>query len=191
MYLFRGIPTWVALRGIGNSKIVRLSAAFPLVGYLILFNDEVSKFLSMSVLHSDPETGLVESIWRGKLYFVYFGLMAIGVASAIYQWLCPFIIKKHGDWADYVRIDGDSLSDKAAEMLGKVIGRDYRYDCTLDSAENVTTDYMREFYRLQSTYRPGARSIVSLLFGIGFFLLAIPSSISAIKIMNLIFRRIF
>lgn len=41
---------WSVLRRLGNSTIAKATIAVPLVGYLLLFNGEIVKFLS---LHTD------------------------------------------------------------------------------------------------------------------------------------------
>ena len=189
-YISRHAWSWASLRSVGNSKIVQLSAIFPFIGYLILFNDEVAKFLSMAGLDNAPTGRLFDNLWRQKLYFLYFGLMFTGVASTVYQVWCPYLVKKHGDWADYVRIDGDSLSDAAAESLGTALGRNYAYDCMIKNSDNVTMDYMREWYSEQSNDKPFARFSVTVFFGAGFFLLAIPSMLSAIKVATSILNKI-
>ena len=86
-----GLLTWAQLRSAGNSRIVQTSVLFPLVGYLILFNDQVISFLSMHKLDHPPD-GFLASIWTRKLYFLYFGLMSLGIGSFIYSLRCPFII---------------------------------------------------------------------------------------------------
>jgi hypothetical protein len=185
------MPTWISLRGVGNARIVQLSAIFPFVGYLILFNDEVSKFLSMATLDRGSHGSLIDILWPNKLYFLYFGLMFTGLASVIYQVRCPYIVKKHGDWADYVRIDGDSLSNAAAASLGEAVGRDYREDCRSENPDHVTMDYMRAWFRRQSEARPFSRIVAAIFFFLGFSLLALPSALSAVKIVNLIIYKLF
>src|SRR5688500_3032876 len=182
--------TWADLRSIGNSKAVQASPAFPFVGYLILFNDEVARFLSMKALEASGASGLSDVLWALKLYFVYFGLMALGIGSGIYQIYCPFIVKKHGDWMDYVRIDGDSLSNAAATSIGATLGHVYERDIDTEEPDQVTIDYMREWYELQSHEMPGWRRVVSLLFAAGLLLLAVPSVLSATKIGVLFLSRL-
>jgi hypothetical protein len=182
--------TWASLRGVGNARIVQLSAIFPLVGYLILFNDEVSKFLSMAALDHAPKNSLIDLFWPYKLYFVYFGLMCTGLASTLYQIRCPHLIKKHGDAADYIRMDGDSLSNTAAASLGVALGRDYHDDCRAENPDHVMTDYMREWFRRQSASRPLSRMSTTMFFVVGFLLLAVPSILSAAKIVGLIYNKL-
>lgn len=76
---------WTQLRSVGNSKIVQASILFPLIGYLILFNDQVIHLLSTASLdRASPNDGLIANLWARKLYFLYFGLMSLGFGSLGY-----------------------------------------------------------------------------------------------------------
>jgi hypothetical protein len=60
--------TWMELRSVGNSRVVQTSVVFPLIGYLILFNDQVASFLVMRGLDmASPAHGWVAWIWARKL----------------------------------------------------------------------------------------------------------------------------
>jgi hypothetical protein len=150
------ILTWATLRSFGNSRAVQLSVLFPIVGYLILFNDEVARFLSMAALDKKPSPqGVFETLWRAKLYFVYFGLMAMGIGSGIYQVSCPYLIKKYGDWADYVRFDGESISEEGMSQLGKLVGIDYWAE-NREQRDSLGADIMRNWYGQLSRRKPTA-----------------------------------
>jgi hypothetical protein len=52
-----GLRTWMQLRTIGNSPAVRASVLFPIIGYLILFNDRSrlsSSRLNLRMQHQRP-----------------------------------------------------------------------------------------------------------------------------------------
>lgn len=182
---------WVTLRSLGNSRAVQLSVLFPAVGYLILFNDQIARFLNMEALDQHlSQVTVVTALWRSKLYFLYCGLMAMGMGSAIYQIACPYIVKKHGDWADYVRVDGDSISDAGAEQLATALGANYHASWPLEVRENATVDLMRNWYGYQSSIRPIARYAVTILFLVGLGLLAVPSVLTAIKVFDVVWARI-
>jgi hypothetical protein len=172
-----GLSTWMELRALGNSRAVQASVLFPVVGYLILFNDQVSTFLSISRLeNAQPTLGVLGWAWSHKLHFIYFGLMSLGLGSFIYSFRCPFIIKKHGDFADYVRIDGPSISDETA----------YEYRQILGIPAQSKADILHHWYAQHSAQRPFSRIAVTILFAVGLALLAVPSFISALKIAALL-----
>jgi hypothetical protein len=126
-------------------------------------------------------------LWKAKLYFVYFGLMALGIGSAISQIRCPFIIKKHADAADYVRVDGDTKSDAQISVIAHIVRTQHDTSAPLDEHR---ADVMRRWYRENSMAHPISRYAVSVHFIAGTAILAIPSILAAIKIIALGLRRL-
>lgn len=181
-------PSWADLRTAGNSVAVKLSALFPAVGYLILFNDEIARFLSS--VHLDraaPTSGYISLIWINRLYFMYFGFMAVGLGALAYAWTCPFIVKKYGDANDYIRNDGASYSRSAIRQLATVLMMDYPAGPMNEELyELYKPDVLRNWYADQSRGQPRARFCVATLYLTGFLLLSIPSAICLIKIIGLI-----
>ena len=114
--------------------------------------------------------------------------MALGLGSTIYQLFCPFITKKHCDSSDYVRVDGDSMSNAAVESLGKLVDRPYSSGWNTESRDNATIDIMRLWYRMQSESYVVARLLVTVFFIVGGILLAVPSAVSVVKIFTLATR---
>jgi hypothetical protein len=179
-------PLWDQLRAFGNSKAVQLSVLFPLVGYLILINDEVAKFLTATALdRTVANPSLLNSVWNGKLYFIYFGLMALGIGSAFYQYACPHIVKKHGDDSDLIRMDGDTYSHEELKQLGAKVNIHYdRQAYGKDLSESVGGDILRAFYKMEAKSSPKYRFVVTGCFLIGTTFLAVPSTTAAIKIIT-------
>lgn len=107
-------PQWTTLRGFGNSSPAKLTILIPLIGYLIIFNDQVTKFLQISseLVGVGPSPGI-----STRLLCVYFGLCLIALGTTIYSLLCPREIKYYGSSAAYVRGDGPSLGDFAMEEI--------------------------------------------------------------------------
>jgi hypothetical protein len=88
---------WSVLRGLGNSSIAKATIAVPLVGYLLLFNGEIVKFLS---LHTD----FCRSASCGpslRLLLLYLGCCSIAVGAALYGLKCPALIKKYDSAAAF------------------------------------------------------------------------------------------
>lgn len=123
----RRVPTWASLRIIGNSRPVQASAIFPIVGYLILLSNDVTSFFDGGLVETSKEKfNFWDRLWAVKLYFVYFGLLNLGLGSAVYQWRCPRQIKKHGDWEDYVRTDGSAMPSSYLSTLTTVLVKHYK-----------------------------------------------------------------
>lgn len=185
--------TWSTLRSLGNSQAVRLSALFPFVGFWILFNDQVSAFLHMSPLDATtgPANGqwsLVNFIWKLKIYFYYFGLFALGVGSSIYQASCPYIIRKHADWSDYVRTDGDAMGIQMLGSLADVVGIREHDQIRYLKLEERRPLIMQRWFSQQSYEKPIQRLITAIFFGIGLILLSIPTFASLVKVTELLLR---
>ena len=129
-------------------------------------------------------------MWALKLYYVYFGLLNLGVGSAIYQLSCPRQIKKHGDWEDYVRVDGPSMNSAFIVALGQILGRDYDNDVfdVGGSHSELKITYLRQHYTILSAEAKYARVAVTCFFFSGLGLLSVPSLMTVIKIVVLFIR---
>jgi hypothetical protein len=101
-------PTWANLRVIGNSRPVQIATVFPVVGYFILLSTQFTHLIDGGI--AGPDSELFGRLWSLKLYFVYFGLIALGLGSALYQARCPRIVKNFSDNAEFVRMQGDAIS---------------------------------------------------------------------------------
>lgn len=129
---------WSELRSIGNSRIVQASILMPVIGYLLLFNDEIVK-LSGLIFNGDADPPLT------RLYFTYYGLTLLAVGSVIYAWFCPMVVKKYPAPVEYFLAEGTFFSDHDhylyllnAVILG--LQRDGKY--MLDDGEE---GYIREY----------------------------------------------
>ena len=186
------IPTWASLRSIGNSRAVQASVAFPVIGYLILLSSQFTSIFDggLAGQAQHQERDWWSHLWAIKLYFVYFGLLNLGIGSALYQLRCPRQIKKHGDWEDYVRIDGEAMTYSYIEALGHIIGRDYDFEIAKpgNTGASLKVDFLRRHYAILSAQARFSRIAVAYFFTSGLALLSIPSLMTAVKIMVLFIR---
>jgi hypothetical protein len=116
----------------------------------------------------------------------------LGIGSAIYQLRCPHVVRKHADWADYVRVDGSAMGDAMVFVLSQILERDIDRD-TLQGKrplDQVKADYMRQYFAESSAERKTARFFVAIFFLAGFGLLSVPSCIAATKIFALLWQRL-
>jgi hypothetical protein len=187
------IPTWSSLRSIGSSRAVQASVAFPVFGYLILLSSQFTSIFDGGLAgtgKTSTPASLFDQLWALKLYYVYFGLLNLGIGSAVYQLYCPRQIKKHGDWEDYVRIDGASMSNQYIVVIGEMLGRDHSVD--LGTSPQAWSDLkiqcLRLHYGTLSAEAKLARSAVTFFFFSGLSLLSIPSLMTAFKIALLLIR---
>lgn len=121
--LYKGVD-WLTLRSIGSSKAAKLTILVPIVGYMIIFNDQLSSYLDLSrELLNIPEAteqGLQSySIYR--IYIIYFGLVFVGIASAIFAVRCPNQIKDNESFYDFFVKEREMITnEKFQRYLGLV-----------------------------------------------------------------------
>jgi hypothetical protein len=88
---------WSSLKGAMSSKFARLTFVVPIVGWILVYNDNL-----ILLLEQLWETDLPNELgWR--VYVFYVGLFFISVSSIIYAIFCPREISNHTDIVDYVR----------------------------------------------------------------------------------------
>ena len=82
----------------------------PVIGYMILLNDYVVEYLSLSdKLLSNTLTK--ETDWPsigdtfGRLRLIYLGLVSVGIASFIFKIRCPSEILRHRNEYDYIHAE--------------------------------------------------------------------------------------
>jgi hypothetical protein len=82
--------------------IPKLALTVPVLGYLILFNDQVSAFIEFSTITGEKaETYGLEGIHRLRL--LYFGLIFLGISNFIYILRKPYQFKFGVSFTDYSR----------------------------------------------------------------------------------------
>lgn len=92
---------WSVLRRIGNLPLMRAVMFAPVIAYLILFNDYVIKFLNQVSVNSGISTTF--SINTGNVYYLYYGLIFVGIASIVYSFSCPSIITRYPDGPSFAQ----------------------------------------------------------------------------------------
>jgi hypothetical protein len=106
---------WDKLRALGNSRIVQISGAFPLIGYVILVNEEAVRILRSTPFFGDR----IDAAPSWRLYLIYYGLMFLGAGSLVYQVRCPYIVKKYADPFDFIRTDKESYTNADLDELAR------------------------------------------------------------------------
>ncbi|WP_339028406.1 hypothetical protein WI604_26755 [Bradyrhizobium symbiodeficiens] len=106
---------WSKLRGVGNSPIAKITTLIPLVGYLILFNDNVARFLHLA----SEFAGVHDANFSvaPKLMLVYVGLCATALGVTVFAIFCPPDVKYYGTPNAYVLGDGSALKDFGLEKI--------------------------------------------------------------------------
>ena len=84
-----GISEMVSLAHLGNLTAVRLTILIPLVGYLIIFNANVVKYLDLAKEFVGISSHHFDSGVSAKLLLIYFGLCALAAGSVVFSNLVP------------------------------------------------------------------------------------------------------
>lgn len=111
------IPDWSGLSRIGRNKIMQYTVLVPVFGYFIIFSDWLRE--NLTIYNEFPE-------WN--LYFTYYGLTFLAVASLIYGFRCPNTIKHYTSQAEFI------------EHEIKTISRTRLFDLLLRANETYTTN---------------------------------------------------
>ncbi|WP_414474313.1 hypothetical protein [Microvirga sp. M2] len=183
---------WSELRSIGNSRIVQLAGIIPVVGYMILFNETLLELIKSSPFYVPSSIDLIESPHASfldklnslRLYALYFGFFIIGIASLVYQWKCPSLVKKYADVDDFIiattgfyRERDYLLAQKATIELGN---NDTRQ---LDAAKAESqTTILRLYYDAEDRAQTDWRTLAGFCYGIGFVIVAVPSALAFLRI---------
>lgn len=88
--------SWSRLSAIGRTTPMRLTAIVPLFGTILLFNQTTTEWLKLSgTFVSDVGSNDAMGLTFRNLYFVYFGLCALGIGSIIFFFRCPPSIQEN------------------------------------------------------------------------------------------------
>ena len=183
---------WAKLRGVGNSGLVRLTILIPVIGYLILFNNEVVRHLQL-----DSRLRIFASEYPLRLLLFYYGSFIAAAGSLLYAWRCPPLLKKYPSAVEYVESESDFFSIPAhfqslcdgvvaalqnatpwqsqvpqivkASRLPLLGGPSYR-PAHEELVEVLTVDW-----HLKNIGQRGTRVLCLVLFSAGFIVLSVPT----------------
>ncbi|EIV8665315.1 hypothetical protein MA788_003971 [Vibrio parahaemolyticus] len=194
-------PNWPSIKMLGQSNAVKLTMIIPFVGYLILFNGHV-----VSLINSVFEMASIseeEVNYISNLYFIYFGLTALGIATLMFQLLCPPLIKEYTSVRAYVESNIDFMTEHRLKSLCNHIDNtnnekhfvienarkslDKELASTKESLRDASIDVLQHFWNLSSWSKVGTRLCIVLLYVGGFILLTIPSIKMFTKVLSAFF----
>jgi len=182
--------TWSRLRTIGHLPLMKATIFVPLIGYLIIFNETVAKYLQL-VWEKDAAP------LSTNLLLVYFGLVFLSLASIVYKFRCDPRVDQYGSPEAYIGGDGPNIS---AVTLGafenEVIGAGYDLDAWQEDGISPvgTLDRKKDIlwcvYNKWDTAFPIARLITTVFYVVGFLFLLIPSALVFWKVAGILLYRI-
>jgi cytochrome b561 len=167
--------TWTQLRTIGHLPLMKATIFVPLIGYLIIFNETIAKYLHLA--WEKDATPLPTN-----LLLVYFGLIFLSVGSIVYAFRCDRRIDQYGSSEAYIGGDGPNIS---AVMLGafenELTGAGYDLDAWQSDGISPVgkldrkKDILACIYDKWDTAFPIARAVTTIFYLVGFIILLIPS----------------
>ena len=89
---------WSIISSFMKTRIAQVAATIPLIGYALLWSEEIKKYLQL-------QSALGGGLWfapTSRLLLVYFGAILLTLAWAIYGIWCPPMIKRMTDVSDYL-----------------------------------------------------------------------------------------
>jgi hypothetical protein len=98
-------PSWTELRRLGQSNAVKLTALAPVIGSLILMNDEVDALLRSTLLDFSLDQSrkpMLGFVHIPRLHMIYLGLSLLGVGAICFGLLCPDVIKRYPSAEDWL-----------------------------------------------------------------------------------------
>jgi hypothetical protein len=110
------VPTWSELKTIGKSRLARATIFFPIIGYLVLYNERISTYLRLipgisTAIHSNTASGTnIDEATLTRIIAIYVGLFFIGVASTLFVLLCPKDIFDHDDEHHFIMREIDLMT---------------------------------------------------------------------------------
>ena len=190
MFAVDDLTRWSNLRSFGNASLVRYSALVPIFGYLIIFNQEIVKLLT---IHSEFCVSPDRCRITWKLMSLYFGGCAFALGSIIYTASCPEVIKRHQTATDFFEkekmfyalgehlkflfsiVDAYSpraLTDPSSQALRQIAHERN----TVGTGElNVLAGIMGAFWQIENRRRFWLRVLTFTSFALGAVLVAVPT----------------
>jgi hypothetical protein len=196
---------WSQLRDLGNSNLVKASVLMPIFGYMLLLNDNVHKYLTISF--DGWLTTYLPNLWR--IWLLFYGSFFVAVGTLIYSFFCPPEIKRYA--SSFEMADGEALHhislgqyellvEKIKQLHAELKGwhKNLMFYVLLPIAQggfqNLTYEQRTgNLLVYQWTWRnhqyPGWRSAVFLLFCTGFLLLAVPAVVTFVQVTIMLLKR--
>ena len=199
---------WAELTTLGNSGLVKSSVLMPVFGYMLLLNDKVHQYLTISF--DGALLNYLPSTWR--IWLVFYGSFAVAVGSVIYNWRCPGEIKRFDNPMDYVAADtGYHFPPDKFKLVRDVVKdlhaglpdwqkqqpqiKSFKVVTGIPGGEtearDILTNSLSHFWEMMNLTLWGWRVIIYLLFRVGLALLIIPAALTFLQVTLLAVKRVF
>ncbi|WP_407158850.1 hypothetical protein [Bradyrhizobium sp. STM 3557] len=182
---------WNRLGVIGGSALGKAAIAFPVLGYLILFNDYAVAYLK---IHS---SFCLDCSVSPRLYALYIGGFFIAVGSLLYTMFCPQVVDRHANAHDFYESEKDYydtaqhrlflINHIIALSINSYIAAEYMYPAR--SAEEMMkqtdlSELMGQHYFLQNRSMRWLRIAILWFYLVGFIFLLIPTAMTFFQVVR-------
>jgi hypothetical protein len=153
---------WSSLSKIGNSRVAAITIFAPIVGYLVVFNSTLSEYVTLVTPFAAEPAGLdvIDYLHGKRLYFLYLGVLLVGLATVLYAALAPEPIKIAASAVDYVRHMSDlNTPNIIRDSFLSTIGIYLRYNNDEERHPMFSGSSLSSLERVSSTLHPFIRSM--------------------------------
>ena len=116
---------WSIYTNYVDGWLPRAAVIVPIIGYVILFNDQITPFFSFSDL-----AGSTQSFMNlgnlDRLRLIYFGLVFLGVSNFIYRMARPKALEKGNTESEYVKEAFETYSSRDYTEIHYIIRSQYQ-----------------------------------------------------------------
>lgn len=199
------LPRWSRLREAGNSNLVQLTILIPLIGYLIIFNEQVARYLELIREVSGSQVRVEGLSVSPRLLLIYFGLCLISFGAILYRRYCPIEIKRYGSSTEFVGGDGPNVGsiglqamesevfrvrpDSHADLVNRLRERSFRAE-TRQEADNARDDFradlMHAYFDVLDESQPWLRGACTGLLVSGGICLSIPAALVFYRVVRVL-----
>ena len=166
------IPSWQSIRSIYRSKFAQIIAYIPLVAIAFFGIESFGKM-------AEVDTPF------GGVNFLVLGSLTILFANLMFLRFCPREIKVYASDVEFAKSEIDHLSISTSGVFvdrTSILDADKRFkdfalrESEIDDDADDKIEIIRKFYNIKNRFRRKlARLFVLFLYGLGTFLLAVPT----------------
>lgn len=182
-----GLP-WSLLGSVGNSGVAKATILIPIIGYMIIFNENLVQYFNLAKEVGGVRLG-EEFTVSPRLLIIYFGLCAVAVGASLYSFFCPPEIKMYKNPSAYVMGDGPVIKEFALSLIANRLKQSPsaetyaaipgslqdKFSTYEDERAEIHNATLRLFHYHLDWSISLARHLAFLFYAIGFVCLAIPA----------------
>jgi len=178
-----------------------------LVGYFIIFNDALaqSKLVNLITEFEGRTPHNLGLSIPPRVFQIYFALCFVAVASALYAWWCPSLVKRNSSAGEYLANEGAHFGEFSVRPLEIAFAQsDAKFDrFRQDLQARISDEYtvqeafaevksaaLHGYFDTENSSHGFWRVVVAILYGTGFAILSIPAARIFWRVCTILYRLI-